>query len=146
MPPVTSVLAVTAVTLPECHVREEPGTRALSAVAKRSSESGTPSHRLASAATISRRARVDSEARVDHALNIFSHNFPTFPHDFQIFPRPPQVFPRTPKFFFHVQTPCSGGISNIRTWFQPCNAWRLNITILEVWEKVEGSGKYLKIV
>jgi hypothetical protein len=23
-------------------------------------------------------------------------------------------------------------------WFQPCNAWRLNIKFLGVWEKVEG--------
>jgi hypothetical protein len=39
----------------------------LSAVAKRSTESGAPSHRSASAATISRRAGVDEEARMERA-------------------------------------------------------------------------------
>jgi hypothetical protein len=41
------------------------GTRASTAVANGSSQSGTPSHRSASAATMSRRARADSEARME---------------------------------------------------------------------------------
>jgi hypothetical protein len=41
------------------------GTRASTAVANGSSQSGTPSHRPASATTMSRRARADSEARME---------------------------------------------------------------------------------
>jgi hypothetical protein len=37
-----------------------------------------------------------------------------------------------------MQTPFSGGISTIRTWFHPYNAWRLNILFLGGLEKVEG--------
>ena len=46
--------------------REEPGNQSVSAVAKRSSESSAPSHRSASAATLSRRAGVDVHALCLH--------------------------------------------------------------------------------
>jgi hypothetical protein len=52
------------------------GTRASTAVANGSSQSGAPSHRSASAATMSRRVRADSEARMEQPPPATGHPHP----------------------------------------------------------------------